>query len=105
MAGELVVLITTKNLSEARRISRALVEEKLAACVNVVPTVESVFTWQGRMVREKEALMVVKTRSAIFSRLEKKVKQLHSYTVPEIIALPIKKGSRDYLAWVRQSTR
>ena len=105
MAGEIVVFVTTKNLIEARRISLRLVKEKLAACVNIVPLVESVFTWKGRVCREKEALMVIKTRALIFSRLEAKVKSLHSYTVPEIIALPIKKGSREYLAWVRQSTQ
>ncbi len=105
MAGEIVVFVTTKNLSEARRISLGLVKEKLAACVNIVPLVESVFAWKGRICREKEALMVIKTRSTVFPRLERKIKSLHSYTVPEIIALPIKKGSKDYLAWVRQSTR
>ncbi len=105
MAGEIVVFVTTKNLSEARRISRSLVEEKLAACVNIVPLVESIYTWQGRVCREKEALMIIKTRIPIFPRLERKVKSLHSYTVPEIIALPIGKGSKDYLAWIRQTTR
>ena len=105
MANEIVVFVTTKNLSEARRISLCLVKEKLAACVNIVPLVESIYTWQGRVCREKEALMMIKTRAAVFTRLERKVKSLHSYTVPEIIALPIRKGSKNYLAWVRQSTR
>jgi periplasmic divalent cation tolerance protein len=105
MAGELVVLITTPSAAVAHRIGRTLVKERLAACVNVVPRVASLFFWEGRLRREKEALMVVKTAARRFDRLAARVKQLHPYTVPEIIALPILKGSADYLKWVREMTR
>jgi periplasmic divalent cation tolerance protein len=105
MAGELVVLITAPSGGKARGIGRKLVEERLAACVNVIPRVESVFIWKGRLCREREALMVVKTTGGRFRRLEARVKKLHPYTVPEIIAIPIRKGSADYLKWVREMTR
>lgn len=105
MAREIVVLVTTKNLREGRKIAGLLVEEKLAACVNLVPRVESVFLWKGKICRENEVLLVIKTRLSIFPRLERRVKKLHSYSVPEIIALPIEKGSKEYLAWIRQCTK
>lgn len=105
MAREIVVLVTTKNLRDGRKIAGRLVGQKLAACVNVVPRVESVFLWKGKICKENEALLVIKTRGSLFPRLEREVKKLHRYTVPEVIALPIGKGSRDYLAWIRESTR
>lgn len=105
MPQEIVVLVTAKNLREARKIAGRLVEEKLAACVNVIPRVESVFFWKGKICKENEALMIIKTRRAIFTRLERRVKKLHSYTVPEVIALPIEKGSKEYLSWVRECTK
>ncbi len=89
----------------ARKIGLALVEERLAACVNIIPRVESLFCWEGKICREREALMVVKTTSRRFEKMTKRVKQLHPYTVPEIIAVPIVKGSADYLKWVRDMTR
>jgi periplasmic divalent cation tolerance protein len=105
MAGEIVVLITTPSEKEAKKIGLALVEERLAACVNVVPRVESVFAWQGKICREREALMIVKTTPRRFGKLSSRVKQLHRYTVPEIIALPIRAGSPQYLQWVREMTK
>ena len=105
MPGEIVVLITAPSRQEARTISRRLVGEKLAACVNIVPRVESVFFWEGRIRAARECLLVVKTRGALFNRLAARVRTLHSYTVPEIIALPVRRGSKDYLQWVRKSTR
>ena len=105
MPKENVVLITAPSLREARTIGRRLVEEKLAACANIIPQVASVFFWQGKTRRERESLMVLKTQQACFDRLVKRVKSLHTYSVPEIIALPIVRGSKDYLRWIRQSTR
>lgn len=104
MAREVVVLITTPSTSDARKIGRVLVRERLAACVNVVPRIESVFSWQGIICQEREALMIVKTTARRFVKLKKRVKQLHRYTVPEVIALPIVAGATDYLKWVREMT-
>ena len=105
MPNELVVLITTPTLRESRAIGKILVKEKLAACANIIPRVESVFFWQGRVHQEGEALMVVKTRRAAFGRLVKRVKSLHSYSVPEVIALPIVGGSKEYLRWIQETAR
>jgi periplasmic divalent cation tolerance protein len=105
LPNEIVVLITTPSLREARTIGRRLVEEKLAACANIIPQVASVFFWQGKICRERESLMLLKTRQSCFDRLVKRVKSLHSYSVPEIIALPIIRGSKDYLRWIHRTTR
>ncbi len=104
MEGDfIVVLITTGSQEEALRIARTLVEEKLAACVNVVPRVSSFYWWEGKVQEDEESLMVVKTKAPLFPALEKRVRELHSYTVPEIIALPIKEGFRGYLDWLADS--
>jgi len=104
MTDKIVVLVTCGSASEARRIARALVEERLAACVNVVRTpVESVYRWKGRIEAAREFLLLVKTARRRFAALEREIRRLHSYEVPEIIALPVERGSRDYLAWVTES--
>jgi periplasmic divalent cation tolerance protein len=104
MTDKIVVLVTCGSRKEGRRIARALVEARLAACVNVVQTpVESIYRWKGNVESAKEVLLVVKSSRARFAALEKAVKRLHSYDVPEIIALPIEKGSRDYLGWLAES--
>jgi periplasmic divalent cation tolerance protein len=100
----IVVLITTASREEAERIGRRLVEDRLAACVNVVPQVRSFFVWEQKLSQEDEALLVVKSRRARFPQLAAAVKKLHSYNVPEIIALPVIGGSVDYLRWVSEST-
>jgi periplasmic divalent cation tolerance protein len=100
----LVVLITVASREEAERIARRLVEDRLAACVNIVSQVRSFFIWQGKFSQEDELLLVAKTRRARFRELATAVTQLHSYSVPEIIALPILVGSSDYLRWVAEST-
>ncbi len=100
----LVVLITVASREEAERIARRLVEDRLAACVNIVSQVRSFFIWQGKFSEEDELLLVAKTRRARFRELATVVTQLHSYSVPEIIALPILVGSSDYLRWVAEST-
>ena len=100
----LVVLITVASREEAERIARRLVEDRLAACVNIVPQVRSFFIWQGKFSQEDECLLVAKSRRPRFRDLTTAVKQLHSYSVPEIIALPILVGSADYLRWMAEST-
>ena len=101
---EIVVFITASNEDEAARIAKALVEAKLAGCVNIIKNVRSIYSWQGKVEDETEVLMIVKTQKSLFDSLMKKVKELHSYTVPEIIAMPIVKGSEDYLKWLREVT-
>jgi len=95
----LVVFVTVPTKREARIIARKLVEEKLARCVNLLP-VESVFEWEGETEVVEEQLLVIKTVKKNFGRLEERVKQLHSYDTPEIIALPVERGSKDYLEWL-----
>jgi periplasmic divalent cation tolerance protein len=101
----IVILITTSSEQEAEAIGKALVESRLAACVNILPGVRSFFRWQGAIEHQEETLMLVKSRSDLLSPLIEAVKRLHSYTVPEIVALPILAGSPDYLAWVDESLR
>ncbi len=100
----IVVLITSASREEADRIARRLVEDRLAACVNVVPQIRSLFVWEGKLSQEDEVLLVVKSRRSRFEQLAAAVKHLHSYSVPEIIALPVVVGSTDYLRWVSEST-
>ncbi len=100
-----VIFITASSIDEARKIGNALMEERLIACVNIIPQVESIFYWQEKVCNEKEALMIIKTRKSLIADIIKKVKSIHSYSVPEIIALPIISGSEDYLKWVWDVTR
>lgn len=102
---EVVVLVTTSSEEEAARIGRAVVEAKLAACANILPHIRSIFWWEGKVSEEQECLMVLKSRTDLFEELAATIKKLHSYRVPEIIALPITRGSPDYLAWIREVTR
>ncbi len=104
MTDGIVVLITASSEDEAAAIANALVDEALAACANIVWPVRSVFFWEGKTQDAKEALLVCKSRTALMDRLVRRVKQLHSYSVPEIIALPIVAGSADYLSWVQETT-
>ncbi|HUK52416.1 MAG TPA: divalent-cation tolerance protein CutA [Candidatus Binatia bacterium] len=106
MTDKRVVLLTCGSEEEASRIARALVEERLAACVNIVDTpVRSVYRWKGRVERAVEHLLLVKTRRGRLKALEAAVKRLHSYETPEIIALPVAEGSGQYLAWVEECVR
>ena len=104
MTEFIVVFITAPNEKEAASISRTIVEERLVACVNIIPSVRSIYRWQGRVEDEQEVLMIVKTKSPLFERLQKRVKELHSYAVPEIIGLPVVEGSKEYLNWLGQET-
>lgn len=101
----MVVFITVPKEEEAVTIAKTLVEEKLAGCINIVKNIRSIYFWQGKIEDDSEVLMIVKTHSELFEELEKRVKSLHSYTVPEIIGIKIKKGSKDYLNWLSEVTK
>jgi len=101
----IIVFVTCANSKQADKISQALIKAKLAACVNLINPINSLFWWQGKVDSCKETLLIIKTKRSLFSRLEKLIKSLHSYEVPEIIALPIVKGSKKYLDWINDSTR
>ncbi|MEW6108021.1 MAG: divalent-cation tolerance protein CutA [Nitrospirota bacterium] len=104
MSGYIVVFITSSNEQEAEKIAKAVIESRLAACVNIIKNVRSIYRWQGRIEDDNEALMIVKTRSDLFEELLNAVKGLHSYSVPEVIAMPIIEGSGDYLKWLEKET-
>lgn len=101
----IIVFITCANKAQAQKIAQALIKDKLAACVNLVNPINSLFWWQGKVDSSKETLLIIKTKKKLFGRLEKLVSGLHSYDVPEIIALPIVNGSKKYLSWINESTR
>lgn len=104
MTDKIVVLVSCGTEREANRIGKALVERRVAACANIFHSpVKSIYRWKGNVETAKEFLMVVKTSRARFNEIERMVKALHSYDVPEIIALPIATGSRDYLKWISES--
>ena len=99
-ADKIVVLITASNEEEANRIAELLVKGKRAACVNIVPRVDSLFWWEEQLDSARESLLLVKTRAALFPEIVELVKKTHSYEVPEIIALPIIAGNEEYLTWL-----
>jgi periplasmic divalent cation tolerance protein len=103
-ADAAIFLVTAASATEGERIATALVEERLAACVNVVPGVISTFRWEGAVQRESEVLLIGKTRAERLPAVIARVQALHSYSVPEILALPILAGSGPYLAWLRDAT-
>ncbi len=105
MSDVLVVLTTVPSPPIAARIATALVKEGLAACVNVVPGARSIYAWEGKVCDDRELLLLIKTTRARYPALEKRVKSLHPYKVPEVIAVPAKRGNTAYLAWVRQAVR
>lgn len=102
-AEPIVVLITAASAEEAMRIADALVDAKLAACVQVLPEMHSIYLWKGEVERAREVLLIAKTTMAKFAGLQSQLRAIHSYETPEIIALPIVAGSEDYLKWLTSS--
>lgn len=98
--SKVVIMITTNTEEEAHHIAELLVNQRKAACVNIVPRVDSLFRWQGKLVSAQESLLIVKTVALLLPEIISLVKGVHSYEVPEIIALPIITGNEDYLRWV-----
>ena len=105
MTDKVVILVTAANQEESRKIARRLVEARLAACVNILPTVESVYRWQGQIAEEGECQLIIKSGKALYAEIETEILRLHSYRTPEIICLPIIEGSRDYLQWISESVK
>jgi periplasmic divalent cation tolerance protein len=96
----ILVYVTVSSSEEGKRIAKALVEERLAACVNEVPGIHSTYRWQGQIEESGEELLIIKTSRKLFKTLEQRVCELHSYAVPEVIAMPIVAGSKPYLQWL-----
>jgi periplasmic divalent cation tolerance protein len=100
-----LIYITAPNAEEARRIGMRLVEQRLVACVNILEGVKSLYWWEGKIADEAEVLLIAKSKSALVDKVIEKVKSLHPYSCPCIVALPIAEGNKDFLSWVRRETR
>jgi periplasmic divalent cation tolerance protein len=100
-----VTIVTCPTAAVARRIARALVDERLAACVSIVPDVRSVYAWKGKRCEDRELLLLIKSARRRAAALTRRVKALHPYDVPEIIQLPVVSGHAGYLRWIDESTR
>jgi periplasmic divalent cation tolerance protein len=105
MTDKKLVLSTCGSIEEARKLARVLVEKQLAACVNIVPQIESVYYWKGKVETSTEYLLLIKTTAGAFDELRDVLTELHSYDVPECIEIPIEDGSAAYLAWIGESVR
>jgi periplasmic divalent cation tolerance protein len=103
MTDAKIVLTTTGSQEEARKIARTLVERRLAACVNIIPQVESIYRWQGKIENAHEWLLLIKTTTAAFERVRDAIRELHSYDLPECISFSIESGSSAYLDWISES--
>jgi len=96
----IAIFCTTNSIENAKTIANALVEEELSACVNIIPNVLSIYKWENNIESDEEFLMVIKTKKELLSEIESKIKAMHPYKVPEIIAFDIQDGSKDYLNWL-----
>lgn len=105
MTPAIVVLVTVGSEQEAETIATTLLEERLAACVNVTSPIRSLYRWEGRIADDREWQMVIKTQARLFEALAARVRALHSYDVPEIIALPVLAGTTDYVDWIQNETK
>jgi len=103
MTDKRLVLTTAESMYQARRIADALIERKLAACVNIVPGVQSIYRWKGKAEEAEEWLMWIKTTAAAFKRVCETIKELHSYELPECMCLVVEDGSPEYLKWIEES--
>jgi periplasmic divalent cation tolerance protein len=104
MTDARIMLTTAGSADEARKIAQALVERRLAACVNIVPQIESVYRWQGSVEHATEWLLLIKTQTGAFERLRDAIRELHSYKLPECLLLEVDAGSLEYLEWIAKNT-
>ena len=100
MTDKIVVLVNCSTSDEAKNIGKYLVEQRLAACVNIIPMMQSWYWWEDKVTQDNEVLIIIKTSRKKFSKLEREVVRLHSYAVPEVVALQIVEGSDNYLNWI-----
>lgn len=100
----IVIFCTTNNKENAELIGHSLVQEKLAACTNIIPKMTSIYSWNNLIVKDEELLLVIKTKKELFDDVKNKILSLHSYDVPEIISIDIKEGSKPYLDWINENT-
>jgi periplasmic divalent cation tolerance protein len=98
-----IVIVTVPRMKVAQDIAKLLVNKRLAACVNIIPSITSFYRWENRLYQDKEILMMIKTKKIFFTRLAKEIKAHHPYIVPEIIAVPIIKGNKKYLNWIKEN--
>jgi periplasmic divalent cation tolerance protein len=103
MTDKLLILTTAESDSEARKIATALVERRLAACVNIIPKVQSVYRWKGKVESAEELLLVIKTVKVLQKQVQSAIRELHSYELPECIAIAVDSGSSEYLQWITDS--
>lgn len=100
----IVIFCTTNNKENAELIGHSLVQEKLAACTNIIPKMTSIYSWNNQIVKDEELLLLIKTKKELFDDVKNKILSLHSYDVPEIISIDIKEGSKPYLDWINENT-
>ena len=100
MTEKILVLSKCGSEEEARRVARALVEARVAACVNIVPGIQSAYHWQGAIQEDSEWMLIIKSTRALFDSLAAELRRIHSYQVPEVLAIPVVDGDQDYLAWI-----
>jgi periplasmic divalent cation tolerance protein len=105
MTNKRVVFTTANSVEQARTMANTLVQRKLAACVNVLPSMSSIYQWKGEVAEAEEFLVLIKTTEAAFDRVYQTIRELHSYETPECIALPIDQGNPDYLKWIEESVK
>lgn len=105
MTDKRIVLSTAGSEEEARKIAHHLVEQRLAACVNIVPRIESVYRWEGKVESNREYLLLIKTSSALFPEVRDAILELHSYELPECVEIAVEDGSSEYLQWVEESLK
>ncbi|NHI88798.1 MAG: divalent-cation tolerance protein CutA [Candidatus Thorarchaeota archaeon] len=103
--SDFIVAITTCPIEVAQNLARVLVEAKVCACVNIIPSVKSIYHWKGEIVTDNEALLVMKTKADLASSLEEVIKRIHPYEVPEYVVLRVEKGAKDYLDWITETTK
>jgi periplasmic divalent cation tolerance protein len=104
MTNARIILTTAGSQEEAGKIAQALVERRLAACVNIVPQIQSVYRWQGKVETGQECLLLIKTQAALYEGVRDAVKELHSYDLPECVMLEVSAGSQEYLDWIAKTT-